>query len=162
MKALLFAIALLLGGVSYADQSSAICCSGVGTGVLFQTGTSTAVTYTASTTIPKGSVLKKLIFFPNTSAAGSITVTAWDAVQGITGTTGSRKLLPTMYQVIPSVSTQPYVIDFTVQSGSKDAAHGVKLNNFLVLATEGTNTPNAVAEYEPGFVNKTQGTTGAN
>lgn len=166
MKKILAFLFLLVVGVSaQADSINRAAAASTGVGVLFATDSGvTAVTSTASTCVGPGAILKKLLLFPSVSSALSVTFTVWDAPNGVTGATGAKIIVPTHNATILPAATlsAPYVIDFMVGTGTNDTNPGLRIKNYLVIATSGTNTPNATAIYSGGLVNKTQGTNGSN
>lgn len=162
-KFLLFVVAVVMVTLAHADVKVATASGTSAAGILFKTTSATAITGTGTTTtIPRGSILKKLILLPGTTAANSITVTAWDAPNGVTYSTGARQIVLTLNAVVPALSaTGPYTIDFTTAPGQTEGtAPGLVIKDYLILAASGTNTVNAMAVWSTGLNQKIQGTFG--
>lgn len=162
-KFLLAILAVMVSVTAYADIKTATASGTSATGILFKTTSATAITGTGTTTtIPPGSILKKLMILPGTTAANPVTITAWDAPNGVTYSTGARMITLPFYSITPAVSaTGPYVIDFSTPAGQSEGfAPGLVIKDYLVVESAGTNSINAIAVFSTGLRNKIQGTFG--
>ncbi len=162
-KFLLFVLALSVAVLAQADIKTATASGTSAVGILFKTTSATAITGTGTTTtIPPGSVLKRLMIFPGTTAANAVTLTAWDAPNGVTYSAGARQIILPMNAVVPALSaTGPYTINFSADAGTTEGqAPGLVIKDYLIIEAAGTNTVNAVAVFSTGLKNKIQGTFG--
>lgn len=149
MKTLVLALATLIGLATVLPAQNGNATAQRTGVVLFKTGSATAVTYTPSTTVGPGNLIKKMMLYPNAAFGGSVTITAWDAPSGLTYSSGAYQITPTIYGLIPSITAYPgpYVIDFTDQ-GKDSIKTGYKIKNFLVLEVSGAVSPSAQVIYE--------------